>query len=354
MNAYERIQKVLNRQQTDVVPVAPYLGNHAAVLFGCPLIDYYTQPAVMAEAQYFAWQTIGHDMVCMQSDNYYIAEGFGMQAQYHKNSTPTWLKPAITSLDNVARLRVPDPYQDGRMNVYIEATRAISHRLKGKVAIRSAGTGPFSLAGHLLGVEPFLMAIADIEHDTDEQNGPALHALMNLTTEALIAFSKAQLLAGADVVQCGDSLASLDMVSPEIYRKYAFPYEKMFFDAIRPFAREHHAYSLLHICGDNAKVMDLQAQTGADILEIDSKADLKTWKNEVGDRAILMGNLDPTRILLQASTAQVREASQACLDDAAAGGGYILGSGCEVPMYAPAANLQAMVASARAYQDESL
>jgi uroporphyrinogen decarboxylase len=173
---------------------------------------------------------------------------------------------------------------------------------------------------------------------------------MNLTTEALIAFSKAQLLAGADVVQCGDSLASLDMISPEIYRKYAFPYEKMFFEAIRPFARAHQAYSLLHICGDNTKVMDLQAQTGADILEIDSKAELKTWKNAVGDRVILMGNLDPTRVLLQGSVGQVRESCQACLDDAAAGGGYILGSGCEVPMQAPAANLQAMVASAKAYR----
>jgi len=90
-------------------------------------------------------------------------------------------------------------------------------------------------------------------------------------------------------------------------------------------------------------MLDLFAETGADIVAINALVDLRLAKATIGDRVCLIGNIDPVAVMLQGTAAQVEAAAQACVDVAAPGGGYILGTGCEVPPGAPLENLQALV-----------
>lgn len=351
MNSNERVKRAINRKKTDYIPVGPYMGNHCATITKTKLMDYYTKAVKMADAQMKAWEMYGQDIVCVQSDNYYIVEGFGLKTEYHENSTPTVIEPAVRNTADIAALKVPDPYKDGRMPVYIEAVDRVSRYLGKSVAIRTPGTGPFTMAGHLMGTQQFLMELAKVEHGLDDADEKAICYLLEMCTEALIGFGKAMLYAGADIVQCGDSLASLDMISPDMYKKFAFPFEKKYFDAIRPAAEAKDAYALLHICGNNTKIMEQYASTGADIIEVDYKSDLKVWMEAIGGKVTLIGNLDPTGILLQGSIQDVREASLRCIMDASGyDGGFILGSGCEVPLYAPKENIMEMIRTARDYK----
>lgn len=347
MNSNERVKNAIKRKKTDCIPVGPYMGNHCAAVAGIKLIDYYTKASKMAETQIKAWEIYGQDVVCVQSDNYYIVEGFGLKTNYYENSTPVCIEPPVKDVKDIAGLKVPDPYKDGRMPVYVEAVDIVSKWFKKSVIVRTPGTGPFTMAGHLMGVQEFIMELAKIEHNMEGADEKAIHYLLSLCTEALIKFGKAMLASGADTVQCADSLASLDMISPEMYEKFAFPYEKKYFDEIRSAAREKDAYTLLHICGNNTKVLDKYADTGADIIEVDYKSDLKYWKQKIGDRVTLMGNLDPSAVLLQGSTQKVCEASLRCIEDASGNGGFILGSGCEVPVQAPKENIMEMIRVAR-------
>ena len=300
----------------------------------------------MAEAQYRAWQIYGQDAVVAQSDNYYIAEGFGVEVEHYHDSTPTLKTPAISGLDGIQSLRVPDPHKDGRMPVYLEAIRRLAELTRGEVAVRAPGTGPFSLASHLMGTEKFLIELALAER---EPGGPAecsLKRLLELTTEALIAFAKACLEAGAHLVQAGDSLASLDMISPVSYRKWAWPAERRFFEAINPLAQQHGAATVLHICGNMTSVLELMADTGAHILELDHKVSLSAAKERVGHRVCLMGNLDPVELLWRGSPAAVNCAAVQAITDTG-GRRFILGSGCEVPVEAPRENIKALIRAAR-------
>lgn len=223
MTSRERILGAARGAQPDVVPVAPYLGNHGARVAGVLIGDYCRSGRLMANAQYRAWQIYGHDAVVAQSDNYYIAEGFGIQVEHYEDSTPTLKAPAVHALEDIVRLHVPDPATDGRMPVYLEAIRRLAAMTRGEVAVRAPGTGPFSLAAHLMGAERFLMelelALADRNPGGPEEQ--ALRWLLDLTTAALIRFATACLEAGATLVQAEDSLASLDMISPGMYRKWA-------------------------------------------------------------------------------------------------------------------------------------
>jgi uroporphyrinogen decarboxylase len=346
MNSLERIQCAVRLDRPDVIPVAPYLGNHGARVAGIPIDEYCQSGELMAQAQQRAWEIYGQDMVVPQSDNYYIAEGFGLEVEHHRDSTPTPKHPLLNVLDDIFHLRIPNPQRDGRMPVYLEAIRRLGKIFKGKVAVRAPGTGPFSLAAHLLGTERFLIELLMADRNPGGPEERALRQLMETTTQALIAFAKASLEAGADIVQAGDSLASTDMISPQMYEKWAFPFEKKFFSELNPAAKPYGAATLLHICGNTTRVLELMADTGAQILELDSKVELKTAKAKVGQRVCLMGNLNPTGVLLQGSLAEVENAAKCAISDAGTAG-FILGSGCEVPVAAPQQNIQAMIRTAR-------
>jgi len=350
MTSLERMRAAARRRLPDRPPVAPYLGNHGARVAGAAIDQYCRSGKLMAAAQYRAWEIYQQDAVVPQSDNYYIAEGFGVKVEHHPDGTPTLAAPAVCELDDIARLRVPNPRTDGRMPIYLEAIYLLAERLQGQVAVRAPGTGPFSLASHLLGAEPFLMELALADKDPGGPGERALVRLLELTSDALIAFALACLEAGADLVQAGDSLASLDMISPAMYRKWAWPYERKFFAAVNPRAERRGASTLLHICGNMTSVLELMADTGAHILELDSKVDLKTAKARVGHRVCLMGNLNPVTVLWQGTPAAVTEAAEQAIRDAGQGGGFILGSGCEVPVAAPQENLHAMVRATREWR----
>lgn len=346
MTSLERIRCAARRQRVDTIPVAPYMGNHGAHIAGVSIGRYCRSGRVMAEAQFQAWRIYGQDAVVAQSDNYYIAEGFGVEVEHYDDATPTLKTPALPELAGVGRLRVPDPRKDGRMPVYLDAIGHLSEMTRGEVAVRAPGTGPFSLAGHLLGVENFLIELAMADREPGGPGERCLKRLLELAAEALIAFATASLEAGAHIVQAGDSLASIDMISPATYRKWAWPMERRFFETINPLAEGRGAATLLHICGNMTPVLELMADTGAHVLELDHKVSLKAAAERVGSRVCLMGNLDPVELLWRGTPAAVVKAAQQAIADAAYHGGFILGSGCEVPIDAPRENIKAMIETA--------
>lgn len=349
LTSLERVKKALNLEKPDVVPVGTFMGNHAAAIAGIPLGTYYTNSEKMVDAQMFALEEYGQDIVIMQSDNYYIAEGFGTESTHYEDATPTFEKGAIEDFKDIPKLKVPDPYSDGRMPVYLEAISRISEKIGKEVAIRGCGTGPFSLASHLIGTEKFIYGVTYAEYDVPGYDKRAIHDIMEICTEALTKFLIAEIKAGAHLVMCGDSLASLDVVSPEIYEKYILPYEQKVFAGIRRTAEEYDAYGLLHICGDNTQVLDFYGRTGTDCYEVDYKVDIATAREKLGGKICLMGNLDPSGTILQGSPEDVEKASVDCIEKAGKDGGFILGSGCEVPLQAPKENIKKMVEVARRY-----
>ncbi len=346
LTSRERVLRTLRREPTDCVAVGPYMYDVAAHLAGVDLRDFRSDPQAMVEAQLTLYEQVQQDVIAVGADNFYIAEGLGCESTDDEGEMPSLGKPAVEALEAVYDVQVPDPHRDGRMPVMIEGIRLVREKLGDRVAVRSPGTGPFALASYLIGSQNWLTEIAMIEAGMEEANEQAVHHALGITSDALIAFGKACADAGADILHCGDSLASCDVISPRTYERFAHPYQQKVFAAWR----EHgHTGKLLHICGDSTKVLEQYASTGADIVEIDNNVDLARAKQTIGETVTLMGNVHTVTDLLDGSVEDVRAASQRCIDAAAAGGGFILGSGCIVPRATPIENLQEMVRVARGH-----
>ena len=76
---------------------------------------------------------------------------------------------------------------------------------------------------------------------------------------------------------------------------------------------------------------------------------LAELKRRFGGRIVLKGNLHTTEMMLRGTVEQVRAASRQAIDDAGAGGGFILSTGDQCGRDTPDANIRAMVEVARTY-----
>jgi uroporphyrinogen decarboxylase len=100
---------------------------------------------------------------------------------------------------------------------------------------------------------------------------------------------------------------------------------------------------LLHICGNTTDKIDLLVATGAECVSIDHKVDIGKVKPVFSGKACLAGNVNPVKVLDQGTAQDVEAASFACLDAAAAGGGFMLMPGCDIPPTVPVENVQTFI-----------
>ena len=176
-----------------------------------------------------------------------------------------------------------------------------------------------------------------------EEEEVVCHAL-EWTTQAHIRFAQAQLQAGAHATSMGDAYASSDLISPDMYRSFAWPYEKKVVEAL---ASTGKPYSV-HICGDTSAIVGDMGRLGAQILELDWKVDMGMAREAVPDSTVLMGNIDPSDPMCIGTPEKVR----ACVQDLirkTRGRGLILSSGCALGANTKPENMAALVESARLY-----
>jgi uroporphyrinogen-III decarboxylase len=77
------------------------------------------------------------------------------------------------------------------------------------------------------------------------------------------------------------------------------------------------------------------------------QTDMATAKKVLGDKCCIAGNV-PSSLLSTGTPEQVKECCRKLIEDCAAGGGYILSSGCSVDS-APKENIRALMEAANEY-----
>ncbi len=157
-----------------------------------------------------------------------------------------------------------------------------------------------------------------------------------------------------DFLFCGAS-GSLIWQSPKMFRELALPVLKQVTEMAYDLGIPTH----IHSCGPERLLVKMAVEetrlTVIDPLEIPPMGDcnLAELKRLYGDKIILKGNLHTTDVMLNGSVDEVIHASRKCIDDAAAGGRFILSTGDQTPRDTPLENIFAVIETARTYGDYS-
>jgi MtaA/CmuA family methyltransferase len=337
MNGYERITAALRGERPDRVPVMLHNFMMAAREAGVTMKAYRQDPRLVAGAFIRAVEVYGYDGVLVDLDTAALAGALGVPVELPETEPALCHGARLRSLEEVDDLEPPDVEQDARLAVWLEAVRLLVAHFGREVFIRgNCDQAPFSLASMMRGAADWMMDLMD------EGNRERASRLLDHCAEAALQFVRLMAKTGAHMVSSGDSPAGPDLVSPRIYREFALPWEKRLAD-------EAHRLGLpyaLHICGRTDRILEDMLATGADALELDHKTDARLAHELLRDRAVFIGNLDPSGVLALGTPDLVRAKTRELMAVFADTPRFILNAGCAIPATTPSENLRAMLRAA--------
>lgn len=325
MNSYQRMTNRLNSEPVDRPPNFDIFMTYAAQRIGKPLREYYLDHRVLVEANLAMIEDFDVDIVQAISDPYRETADFGAEIVFPENDLPLSLIPLLQEPEDIKKLVRPSPYTGKRMSDRLEAIRLFREQVGGEVPIMGWVEGALAEATDLRNINNLMLDVILRPEWVEE--------LCEICGQVGIAFARAQVEAGADIIGLGDAVGSL--VNPQMYRRFVLPYEQRIFAAVH----EMGALARLHICGNTNKIIDAMVESGADIIDLDHMVDMEAAAAEFGDRVSFCGNFDPVAVMLQGSPEAVYEATIHCIE--IGGPLSISGAGCEIPMDTPAENLHA-------------
>jgi MtaA/CmuA family methyltransferase len=340
MTSLQRVICVLNGELPDRVPISILSFQNAARFAGMSVGEYCRSGQRMAEAQLAYWHEFRHDIVDIENGVAAMAEAVGCRVEYPDNEPPWIVESAIRSLDQVDTLPQVDPAGSPSLVELIRATGMLADRLGKEVCIRGeSDQGPFSLAAEILGPERFLLALLDPD------SRPGVERLLGYAEEQVFKLACAQAAAGSHCTLIGESLAGPDVCSPELYRRFALPYEQRL---VRRLRKKNIALGI-HICGNATAIVDDMIRSGASYLELDHKIEADKVRKLTADRVTLFGTLDPVELLCRGTEEEIRIQIRKDIELYAPGGGYVLSPGCTLPYDTPFENVRALVEAGRSF-----
>jgi uroporphyrinogen-III decarboxylase len=248
-------------------------------------------------------------------------------------------KPLVSTPEDAERIYVPRPADYIRLGCDVRLREQLARAGDKVLVIGDCDCPTLSFYISFRGMDNALMDLID--------NPELAHAVMDKATAIAIERAKFNIDMGLRVLRFHDSAATMTLLSPATWRQYIPP-------RFPRFCAEGHAYCpdvrlFCHICGNIMPVLGDLVETGVDcIAPLDPLGGMttKAAREIVGGRAALMGGVN-TLSFINSTPGQVIEESRACIEGAAKDGGYILGSGCDVPRYAKLENLLALAEAAR-------
>lgn len=337
MTSLERAMTVIHGGIPDRVPTDLHNFLMAARMAGIPLTECLKSGELMAESHLVAWRAFGHDMILVENGTAGMAQAMGCGVVFSNETAPRVVDPVLKDLADIDKLRIPDPEKDGLLPELLKAVGILRREIGDRVFIMGrADQAPLALAAAIRGHEQFLLDMASEEPEVIER-------LADVCLEATTRYALALRDAGAHGTSVGEF--GSDAISPAMYRRFALPRLKRFFSAMR----SADFPAALHQCGNTASVLPEMVESGASILELDPKTDMRTAKEATAGRTAVLGMVDPANILHRGTPAQVREKSIEALRVLAPGGGFILGPGCALVPETPDENVAALIECASEY-----
>jgi uroporphyrinogen decarboxylase len=290
MTGAERMLAACRRQPVDATPVwfmrqaGRTLARYRALREQYPILTLAKTPELCSRITLMPVEELGVDGAVLFADIMLPLEPMGVSLEIQPDLGPVIHSP-IRDQAAVQRLRPLDA--EAGVPFVLEAIRGLRSELAdGRAAIIGFCGAPFTLACYLIEGRPS----RDYTHAKALMMGePALwSALMDRLTDGMLNYLKAQVAAGADVIQVFDSW--IGSLAPDDYARSVLPWMRRMFAELR-----QTGAPTIYFGTGSASLLELMASAGSDVMSVDWRVRLdEAWQRIGWDRGI-QGNLDPVR-----------------------------------------------------------
>lgn len=332
MNGFQRINAVLKGEWPDKRPVMLHNFMMAAKEAGFTQKEYREDPEKIAKAHIQAVEKYDYDGVLIDIDTAALAGAVGVPVDFPENEPARIHGAVLRSLEEVQGLRTVDISKNERIRIWLESCRIVKKYFGSEKYVRgNCDQASFSLASMMRGPAEWMM---DLITEDD-----LAFKLLNYCTDISLQFIDLMAETGVDMVSNGDSPAGPEMISPEMYKKYALPYEKKLVEK----AHQLNLPYCLHICGNTDAILDGMITSGTNALELDYKTDIRKIFKKCNEKITFIGNIDPSGVLAMGRVRDVEEKTRELLKVYKNSPRLIINAGCAIPSETPPENLRKMI-----------
>ena len=307
----DRFLRALRREPVDCTPVwlmrqaGRYLPEYRQVRRKAgSFLAMAKHPEIACEVTLQPLRRFPLDAAILFSDILTIPDAMGLGLYFVEGEGPKFERPVRSAAD-IARLGVPD--MEGELRYVTDAVRVIRRELHGAVPLIGFSGSPWTLACYMVeggGSRDFARIKAMALNDPQ-----ALHALLSVNTDAVIAYLAAQRAAGAQALQVFDTWGGV--LSPAMYREFSLPYLQRIARELERGEGAERTPLIIFGRGNGAYLEDL-AGSGAEGVGVDWLVELGEAARRTGRRVAVQGNLDPAT--LYGSPEAVRREVRRALD----------------------------------------
>ncbi len=338
MTGHQRITSALNGEWPDLRPIMLHNFMMAAHEAGLTMKEYRSDPQKAAQVHIDAVEKYDLDGVLIDFDTSTLAAAVGVPVDDPIDEPSRCSGALLDSLENVDELEKIDISGNERVQIWLETSRLVKEYFGDNIFVRgNCDQLPFSLASMIRSSEAWMLDIL-----LDEENS---FKLLEYCTDISGQFIHLMAETGVDMVSNGDSPAGPEMISPEMYRKYALPFEKKIVDI----AHELNLPYTLHICGNTDSILNDMVQTRADAFELDYKTNINKIHEICKDNITLLGNIDPSGIIALGNADKVEEKALELLSVYNDSPRFIMNAGCAIPPMTPSENIERLVKVTRSF-----
>ncbi|WP_234736790.1 uroporphyrinogen decarboxylase [Tellurirhabdus bombi] len=261
-----------------------------------------TTPELAAEVTIQPVDLLGVDAAIIFSDILVVPEAMGLPYEMVEQRGPVFPQ-TVRTMKDLDSLHIADAEQD--LGYVLEAIRIVKRDLQNRVPLIGFAGAPFTIFCYMTegkGSKTFSVAKKLLYTD------PAFaHTLLQKITDSTIAYLKAQVTAGANLIQIFDSWAGI--LSPEQYQTFSLPYIKQICDAL---VEAHGIEIPVTVFAKGAFFARQEIGTlSCSVVGLDWNMDPTESRQLIPDKT-LQGNLDPC--VLYSSFEQIRSEVRNMID----------------------------------------
>ena len=342
MNSMERVVTALKHKEPDRVPVYPVLGGCTRSYVGATYEEWATNADICAEAFLKCREDLDLDCIVTLIDLSVECTAWGQELIFPENEAahPNYKNCVVKEPEDYEKIKKVDYRTCERMMMHIDVCKKIVEKANGEFPVVAFVFGP-------LGTLSMLRNQAELYVDCIEEP-EAVHEAARQINETLKEYSAALMETGIQGIMFDTLFSSGTIMGKEMW-------DELEGDLVQELAELVHGMGglvMIHNCGGNiyfdAQIARMYPDAISFLYPPQDCEDFVECKKKYGNQTTLIGCVAPTTAALGTDEEWEKECKKN-IDEMAAGGGFILATGCEYPANASFDHARQMVEIAKTY-----